>query len=103
MTVNACMWALLWLYASIGRRLLSPDFPESQRTISTILFTAGTGAYGASIVVAVFFTPFVCLAFHGALALYYAFDPISRRVGRETDRSAKPGASTGPETLEQQL
>jgi uncharacterized membrane protein len=103
MTVNACMWALLWLYASIGRRLLSPDFPESQRTISTILFTAGTGAYGASIVVAVFFTPFVCLAFHGALALYYAFDPISRRVGRETDRSAKPGASMGPETLEQQL
>jgi uncharacterized membrane protein len=77
------MWALLWLYASIGRRLLSPEFPESQRTISTILFTAGTGAYATSIGVALIFPPYVCLAFHAALALYYALDPISRRVGRE--------------------
>jgi uncharacterized membrane protein len=103
MTLNACMWALLWLYASIGRRLLSPDFPESQRIISTVLFTAGTVAYGASIVVAVFFTPFVCLAFHGALALYYAFDPISRRVGRDSARPANPGTSTGQDHFGQRL
>ena len=36
MTVNALMWAGMWLHASRGRRLLSPDFPESQRTVSTL-------------------------------------------------------------------
>jgi len=25
---------------------------------------------------------FVCLAFHGALAIYYALDPLSRRAAR---------------------
>ncbi|HEY7917307.1 MAG TPA: TMEM175 family protein [Acidimicrobiales bacterium] len=88
MFVNACTWSVLWLYASVGRRLLSPDFPESQRATSTILFTAGTGAYLVSIGVALIFSPYVCLAFHGALAVYYAFDPISRRVERE--RSPQP-------------
>ncbi len=82
MTVNAFAWAALWLYASVGRRLLSPDFPESQRMTSTVLFTAGTIAYLASIGVA-FINPYLCLGFHGALALYYALDPISRRVERE--------------------
>jgi uncharacterized membrane protein len=79
MTVNACAWAGLWLYASAGRRLLNPDFPEAQRTISTVLFTAGTLAYLVSIGVA-FLSATLCLAFHGALAVYYALDPISRRV-----------------------
>jgi uncharacterized membrane protein len=79
MTVNACAWAALWLYASTGRRLLDDDFPESQRRTSTILFVAGTGVYLVAIGVALI-NPYLCLAFQGALALYYAFDPISRRL-----------------------
>jgi uncharacterized membrane protein len=82
MTINACAWSALWLYAATGRRLLRADFPESQRTMSAVLFTVGTVAYGTSIAVA-FINPYLCLAFHGALALYYALDPISRRVSRE--------------------
>ena len=38
MTINALAWASLWLYASVGRRLLSWEFPEPQRRVSTILF-----------------------------------------------------------------
>jgi uncharacterized membrane protein len=82
MTVNASMWACLWLYASIGRRRLSEQFPESQRFISTVLFVSGTAIYAVSIAIALV-SPYACLAFHGALALYYAFDPISRRVAHE--------------------
>jgi uncharacterized membrane protein len=82
MTINASMWACLWLYASIGRRRLSEQFPESQRFISTVLFVSGTAIYAVSIAIA-FVSPYACLAFHGALALYYAFDPISRRVAHE--------------------
>ena len=82
MTTNACVWASLWLYASVGRRLLGPAFPESERTMATILFIAGAFVYAGSIAVA-FINPYACLAFHGALALYYALDPISRRAGRE--------------------
>jgi uncharacterized membrane protein len=82
MTVNACAWAALWLYASVGRRLLVADFPESQRSMATILFVAGTFVYAASIGVALI-NPYLCLGFHAALALYYALDPISRQVGRE--------------------
>jgi uncharacterized membrane protein len=52
MTVNACAWAALWLYASTGRRLLDNNFPESQRRTSTILFVAGTGVYLIAIGVA---------------------------------------------------
>jgi uncharacterized membrane protein len=81
MAVNSCAWAYLWLNASVGRRLLRTDFPESQRGIATLLFTAGALVYFASIGVA-FINPYACLAFHGALATYYAFDPISRRTGR---------------------
>jgi hypothetical protein len=80
MTVNALMWAGLWLHASRRRRLLNDDFPEAQRTISTLLFTGGTVLYAASIGVALAFSPYACLAFHGVLALYYAFDPITRRL-----------------------
>ncbi len=79
MTVNALMWSGLWLHASRGRRLLHDDFPESQRVVSTLLFTGGTLLYLVSIGVA-FLNAYLCLAFHGALALYYAFDPISRRL-----------------------
>ena len=81
MTVNACMWTLLWLYASIGP-CLAEAFPESQRFTATVLFVSGTAVYAVSIAIA-FVSPYACLAFHGALALYYAFDPISRRAARE--------------------
>jgi len=82
MTINACVWTALWLYASVGRRLLGPGFPEAQRTMATILFVAGAFVYSASIGVA-FINPYLCLAAQGALALYYALDPISRRTARE--------------------
>jgi uncharacterized membrane protein len=80
MTVNALMWSGLWLHASMRRRLLRAAFPESQRAVSTYLFTGGSLLYMASIGVALVFNAYVCLAFHGVLALYYAFDPISRRL-----------------------
>jgi uncharacterized membrane protein len=83
MSINAVSWSLLWLYASVGRRLLNPDFPESQRRVSTALFTAGVVFYVISIGVA-FINPYACLAFHAALAIYYALDPISRRIDRSS-------------------
>jgi uncharacterized membrane protein len=82
MATNAFVWGSLWLYASVGRRLLNSDFPESERSMATILFVAGVFIYTASIGVALI-NPYLCLGFHGALALYYALDPISRRVRRE--------------------
>jgi uncharacterized membrane protein len=86
MTTNALVWGALWLYASVGRRLLNSDFPESERSMATILFVVGVFIYAASIGVA-FINPYLCLGFHGALALYYALDPISRRVRREEPQS----------------
>jgi uncharacterized membrane protein len=82
LTVNAIAWAALWLHASVGRRLLHPDFPEEQRRMATLLFTAGVLLYAIATGIA-FLNPYACLAFHGAIALYYAFDPISRRVERQ--------------------
>ena len=82
MTTNACAWAALWLYSSVGRRLLGPEFPESQRTMATILFVAGVFVYSASIGVA-FIDPYLCLGVQGLLALYYALDPIARRAARQ--------------------
>jgi uncharacterized membrane protein len=82
MAVNACVWAALWLSASRNRRLLNPDFPESQRSIATVLFVVGVFVYTASIGLA-FVNPYLCLGFQGAMAVYYALDPISRRVARE--------------------
>jgi uncharacterized membrane protein len=81
MALNSCAWAALWLYASVGRRLLTADFPEGPRRIATLMFTAGGLVYAVAIGVA-FINPYACLAFHAALAVYYACDPISRRVGR---------------------
>jgi uncharacterized membrane protein len=81
MSINAVSWALLWLYASVGRRLLSPEFPENQRRVSTALFISGVAFYVVSIGVA-FINPYACLTFHAALAVYYAFDPIARRIER---------------------
>ena len=81
MAINGFAWAALWLYASVGRRLLVPAFPESERRASTTLFVSGTIPYTFSVVVALL-NAYACLAFHGALAVYYAFDPLSRRAAR---------------------
>jgi uncharacterized membrane protein len=81
MAVNASIWVGLWLYASLGRRLLEPDFPESERKSATVLFIAGSFVYISSIGLALI-SPYVFLAFQAALAAYYALDPISRRVRR---------------------
>jgi uncharacterized membrane protein len=82
MVVNALAWSAVWLDASRRRRLLKPSFPESQRRSATVSFVAGTGIYAISVVVALI-NPYVCLAFHAAIALYFAGDPIGRRVERE--------------------
>ena len=55
-----------------------PAFPEEQRRTTTLLFTAGSVPYTVSVAVA-FVSPYVCLAFHAVIAVYYALDPISRR------------------------
>jgi uncharacterized membrane protein len=92
MMVNAFAWGALWLHASVGRHLLTPAFPESERRVATVLFTGGSVFYTLSVGVA-FINAYACLAFHAALAVYYALDPLSRRLasassGRHTD----PGA-----------
>jgi uncharacterized membrane protein len=81
MAVNAYAWAGLWLYASRHRRLLRADFPEDERATATLLFTSGPLVYTLSIGVA-FLNAYAFLALQGALAVYYAFDPISRRAAR---------------------
>jgi uncharacterized membrane protein len=82
MTLNAFAWSGLWLYASRHRRLLRSDFPESERVMATLLFTFGVLVYTLSIGVA-FLNAYAFLALQGALAVYYAFDPISRRAARQ--------------------
>jgi len=82
MAINACVWAALWLYASVGRRLLRADFPEDQRAMATVLFVAGAFVYTAAIGVALI-NATLCLAVQGVLALYYALDPIARRARRQ--------------------
>jgi uncharacterized membrane protein len=84
MTVNALAWAALWLYGSSRRRLLDDAFPEAQRRTATVLFTIGSGIYALTIVVAII-NAYVCLALHGALAVYYALDPLSRWISRFTE------------------
>jgi uncharacterized membrane protein len=77
MTVNAYAWAALWLYGSLGRRLLNDAFPEPERIPATLRFTAGPILYTLAIGVA-FISPYACLGFHALLAMYYAIDPLSR-------------------------
>ena len=88
MLVNAVCWAGLWVYASSGRRLLVAGFPEPRR--STVLFTAGVGVYAVALGIA-FLNAYACLAFHAALAVYYALDPLARV------RSAAPRLPSSPE------
>ena len=47
--------------------------------MSTLLFTMGAVIYAASVGVALL-NAFAFLALQGALAIYYGFDPLSRRV-----------------------
>jgi uncharacterized membrane protein len=94
MAVNAFAWSAMWLYASRGRRLLKPDFPEDQRGAATIAFTGGAVVYTAAVGIA-FLSPYAALAFEGALALYYAFDPLSRRVERAMGPEIDPPVSDG--------
>ena len=94
MTLNACAWSALWLYASRHRRLLHDDFPESERVMATLLFTAGVVVYMLSIGVA-FLNAGAFLALQGALAVYYAFDPISRRVARMGRHNREPTRRRG--------
>jgi uncharacterized membrane protein len=79
MAINAYAWSVMWLYASRHRRLLRADFPENERATATLLFTFGVVAYTVSVGVA-FLNAYAFLALQGALAVYYAFDPISRRA-----------------------
>lgn len=81
MVANAYAWTGLWLYASRHRRLLRVDFPENERATATLLFTLGVLAYTLSVGIA-FLNAYAFLASQGALAVYYAFDPISRRAAR---------------------
>jgi uncharacterized membrane protein len=83
MTLNGMAWAALWLYGSSGRRLLKPEFPEEQRRRATVAFTFGTAIYLATIVVGLI-NAYACLAIHGAIGVYYAFDPLSRWASRLT-------------------
>ena len=84
MALNAYAWSLLWIPASPGRRLLNDSLPEAERHTATLLFTAGSAVYTLSIVVAVL-SAYACLAFHGALAAYYAVDPLSWRRRRRRE------------------
>jgi uncharacterized membrane protein len=81
MAVNAYAWGGLWLYASRHRRLLHADFPEAERAMATVLFIVGVLLYTVSVGVA-FLNAYAFLALQGALAVYYALDPISRRAAR---------------------
>ena len=84
MTLNAIAWTALWLYGSTRRRLLDPAFPEDQRRPATVLFSIGTVIYAGTVLVGLA-NAGACLAVHGALAVYYALDPLSRWVSRFTD------------------
>jgi uncharacterized membrane protein len=81
MAINAYTWGGLWLYASRHRRLLRTDFPEGERATATLLFTFGVLVYTIAVGIA-FLNAYAFLAMQGALAVYYAFDPISRRAAR---------------------
>jgi uncharacterized membrane protein len=100
MAINSYAWSGLWLYASRHRRLLRPDFPEGERTTATVLFTFGILVYTLAVGVA-FLNAYAFLALQGALAVYYALDPISRRAVRvrsaDQQTHGAAGASDPPE------
>jgi uncharacterized membrane protein len=100
MSVNAYAWMALWLYASYNRRLLQPSFPEAERRVSTVLFTIGGAAYTAAVGVA-FLNAYAFLAVQGALAVYYAFDPLSRRAERGSMAPDEGSEEAGRDGAEQ--
>jgi hypothetical protein len=93
MTANAYAWASLWLYASHGRRLLSPSFPEAERGMATLLFTIGAAAYTGTACVALL-NAYAFLGLQAALAAYYALDPLSRRAMRRSPEPPEARAAT---------
>jgi uncharacterized membrane protein len=92
MALNAYAWGGLWLYASRHRRLLRADFPEGERATATLLFTFGVLVYTLSVGVA-FINAYAFLAVQGALAVYYALDPISRRAARRSQAGGSEEAA----------
>jgi uncharacterized membrane protein len=95
MTANACAWAALWSYASFHRRLLEPAFPEAERRTASLLFSLGGVVYAAGIGVA-FLDAYAFLGLQAALAVYYAFDPLTRRAARGAPRATEEDADLGP-------
>jgi len=98
MTANALAWTGLWLYSSYHRRLLSSSFPESERRTASVLFNAGALVYAAATGLA-FINAYAFLAVQGALAVYYALDPLSWRAGRgqhDDDQVEEPAPEEGP-------
>jgi TMEM175 potassium channel family protein len=94
MALNAYAWSGLWLYASRHRRLLRAHFPEEERQTATLLFTLGVLFYTIAVVVA-FLNAYAFLALQGALAVYYALDPISRRSARQGQSHQEGQAAAG--------
>lgn len=92
MIVNAFAWTGLWCYAARNRRLLNASFPESERRRATVLFTLGGVVYVAALGVA-FLSPYAFLALQAALALYYALDPLSRRIELNSSAAAQGQAT----------
>jgi uncharacterized membrane protein len=78
MAVNAYAWGGLWLYASRGGRLLRPEVLASGQAPPVWGFLIGTILYTLSIGIA-FVNAYACLAFHAALGVWYALDPLGRR------------------------
>jgi uncharacterized membrane protein len=83
MVANSLAWAALWLWGSSRRRLLVTSFPEAERRMATLLFSAGTFCYAVTIAVA-FLSPIASLACQGAFGAYYTLDPLGRRIGRRS-------------------
>jgi hypothetical protein len=71
MTMMGIAFAVLWSYASRGRRLLGGELSDAEIAHRTRRFTIGAPIYAVSIVVALFSAP-ACLAIIAALAVYYA-------------------------------
>jgi uncharacterized membrane protein len=95
MAVNSYTWVALWIYASHRRRLLRPEFPEERRREATIAFNAGSVVYTAAVGIA-WVSPYAALAFQGALAVYYALDPLSRRADPGPAASGTGEEAAGP-------
>ena len=73
MTLMAMLWAAVWFYAAIGRRLIDPK--ADQRVVSGISrsYVPGTAMYGLATVVAVW-SPDTALVLYGAIAVFYVLE-----------------------------